>query len=546
MASGAPPNVLFVFPEDWGRFASAYAHHDSGVGLNSFVRTPHFDRIAAEGALFLNARTPAPGCNPCRSSLFSGRYFWQTGLGAIEQGTEWDPAIPTWPLELERGGHFLGYTYEGDYGKTNARVGGERTAFNSAGKTFGDFSRWVTRESSNVGGLQAAKQALLGEVRSNFCSFLDCPRRAPGQRFCYIWGPTTTHRGAGWQPGSGRQLWGIDPASLQGRLPAFFPDVPEVRDDVANYLGQVCAMDAGLGVLLAELEARGELDRTLVVVTGDHGMPGVPRGKASLYDFGSRVALAVRWPGRVARGRIVEDLVNTMDLAPTLCEAGGVGIPQGMTAQSLMALLMSPSSGQVESSRDFVVNGLERHVSIARDDFTGYPMRAIRTRGFLYIENFAPDRWPAGDIHGLDDLSLDVGDVKDIASETMVVLPDFDASPTKAWLIQHRGDPAVAPLFRLAFCRRPREELYDLERDEVCMHNVAADVQFAPQKAALRGKLMEVLTTQGDPRLVEQPCRYEAAPYAMIFKKYVGEKGEQFMQGLRKRRASWQPPKHKL
>ena len=81
---------MVAFADDWGRYASAYARHSSRPDVNSLLSTPHFDRVAAEGALFLNALVPAPSCTPCRSSLLSGRYFWQTGLGAILDGARWD------------------------------------------------------------------------------------------------------------------------------------------------------------------------------------------------------------------------------------------------------------------------------------------------------------------------------------------------------------------------------------------------------------------------------------------------------------------------
>lgn len=80
--------------------------------MNELISTPNFDRLAAEGALFLNALVPAPSCTPCRSSLMSGQYFWQTGLGAILEGARWDETIPSFPLELEKSGYFIGHTYK--------------------------------------------------------------------------------------------------------------------------------------------------------------------------------------------------------------------------------------------------------------------------------------------------------------------------------------------------------------------------------------------------------------------------------------------------
>eukprot|EP01050_Picozoa_sp_SAG11_P010701 SAG11_NODE_1087_length_5925_cov_2.708376_8_plen_130_part_00 len=128
------------------------------------------------------------------------------------------------------------------------------------------------------------------------------------------------------------------------------------------------------------------------MVSGDHGMPGMPRAKCNLYDIGCEVALAVRWPRNVAAGRVIDDFVNLMDLAPTFCEAGGVTPPAGMTATSLLPLLTGrpQRSGQVEAWRDFVVSGRERHVAMARDGFLPYPQRSLRISGFIFIINFEP------------------------------------------------------------------------------------------------------------------------------------------------------------
>ena len=76
------PNILFAFADDWGRYASAYRQVEGDGTPNALLDTPNFDRIAREGVLFTNAFVPAPSCTPCRSSILTGRYFWQTGLGS--------------------------------------------------------------------------------------------------------------------------------------------------------------------------------------------------------------------------------------------------------------------------------------------------------------------------------------------------------------------------------------------------------------------------------------------------------------------------------
>lgn len=269
---------------------------------------------------------------------------------------------------------------------------------------------------------RVARQGVI--FRDAFVSAPSCtPCRSAlvsGQPFCFWFGPTNVHRK--WIRGSGKTLWDIDPDTLKGKMPPFLPDVPEVRQDLADYFGEIAAFDAALGLLLQRLEEIGELDNTLVVVSGDHGAPGFPYGKCNLYDFGASVPLAIRWGQNVPAGRVVDDLVSLTDLAPTFLELGGVQIPKRMTGRSLVNVLRSDKSGQVDPRRTAVFIGRERHVENARADFTPYPQRAIRTHDFLYIVNFRPDRWPLGDPYRLD------GDnpptVEELTEVTRTTLPD--------------------------------------------------------------------------------------------------------------------------
>ena len=507
----ARPNIVFAFADDWGRYASAYAKYSDSSPLNRLISTPNFDRVAGEGVLFRNAFVPAPSCTPCRSSILSGSYFWQTGLGAILQGAVWDETIPTFPLELEKSGYFIGYQYKvWSPGRTlNAPFGGTRTRFQPAGVNFNQFSHWVTRNADDLG-IETAKKVLYDETRDNFKAFLDA--RPSDQPFCYWWGPTNTHRT--WERGSGKNLWGIEPNGIEGQLPSFLPDVHEVREDAADYLGECLAVDHGIGILIDELQKAGEFENTLFVISGDHGIPGMPRAKANLYDIGCEVTLAMRWPSTIDSGRVVEDFVNLMDLAPTFCEVGEISPPESMSAKSLMPVLRSKDSGQIERDRDFVVHGRERHVALAREKYLPYPQRAIRTKDAIYIINFEPDRWPMGFSKGVDEPGVELPSYQQLAYETWSCYPDMDASPTKAYMIQHREDMDVEPLFQLAFGKRPREELYDLRVDPDYMNNVATEQAYDNRRGELESRLLSLLEEQDDPRLMEQPCRYEFEPYA--------------------------------
>lgn len=502
------PNIVFAFADDWGRYASAYA--SANPGLNDHLSTPAFDRVAREGVLFSNAVVPAPSCTPCRSSVLSGRYFWNTGMGAILQGAKWDRSIPSYPLMLKQSGYHIGFTYKvwSPGTPADAPYGAEHSRYQQAGTDFNRFSHWVT-EHANELGVEQAKSYLFEEVRKNFVSFLeDRPQSAP---FCYWFGPTNTHRT--WERGSGKALWGINPDTLEGTLPAFLPDVPEIREDVADYLGEATAFDGAVEVLLSELETRGELDNTLFVVSGDHGVPGLPRGKCNLYDIGLEVALAIRWPQRVQSGQKVDQLVNIMDLCPTFLEAAGLSPDEEMSARSLLGRITDGESAWRERPNE-VVTGRERHVAGARDDYLPYPQRALRTREYLYIVNFAPDRWPMGDPRGLDDPSVDAPPYEELAWNTRVAYADLDASPTKAWMIHNRARHSVAPLYELGFGKRPEFELYDLRNDPDHMSNLAEDPEYTEIGAELHRRLFAILRKEGDPRVTEDPCRYELPPYA--------------------------------
>lgn len=508
-AADGRPNILFCFADDWGRYAGVYATVENRPSINQVLKTPNIDRMAREGVLMKNAFVTAPSCTPCRSSLLSGQYFFRTGRGAILQGATWDASIPSYPLLLRDAGYHIGKSYKvwSPGTPVDAPYGGQRYAYEKAGRAFNDFSENATRMVREGVSFEAAKAQILGQVRGNFEAFL--ADRKPGQPFCYWFGPTLTHRA--YEKGSGKALWGIEPDALKGKLPKFMPDVPEVRADYTDYMGEIQAWDAGVGVLIQKLREVGELDNTIVVISGDHGMPGVPGGKCNLYDFGVGVALIVRGPG-IQSGRVVEDYVNLMDLAPTFLEIGGVKPPEVMIARSFLNVLRSDKSGQVDPERTWVVTGRERHVADAREGSLPYPHRALRTPDFLYIRNFAPERWPMGSPKFTS--PADLPSAEALEKNTFVAFADMDASPTKAWLVRQYARPEWEWHYNYAFAKRPAEELYDLKNDPDQTRNLAADLAFAGKKRELAERLLKILTEAKDPRVLGDGQTFERAPYA--------------------------------
>jgi uncharacterized sulfatase len=501
-------NILFVFADDWGRYASAYAAIDGQPSLNDVIKTPNVDRVAREGMLFRHAFVNAPSCTPCRSSLLSGRFFFNTGRGAILSGAVWDSTIPTFPLMLRDAGYHIGKSYKvwSPGTPADAPFGEQRYAYEKSGRMPNNFSEETEKLLADGLSVWAAHEKILDQVRGNFDSFL--ADRKAGHPWLYFFGTTTTHRT--WIKGSGKKHWGLEPDALRGKMPAFLPDVPEVREDVADYLGESQAVDACLGALLQRLEASGELERTVIVVSGDHGMPGVPAGKCNVYDHGTRVALAIRWPGGKG-GRVIDDFITLPDLAPTFMEIGGVTPLAGLYGRSILPLLQSGKSGQIDATRTFIIAGRERHVDRARQGNLPYPMRALRTADFLYIHNFAPERWPMGAPGDLTD--TETPDGLALETNTFITFADMDASPTKAWLIAHRSDPQWKPLYEHAFGKRAEEEFFDLRKDSDQMNNVATDPAYAAKKEQYAARLQKILTEAGDPRVTGDGGTFDRAPF---------------------------------
>jgi arylsulfatase A-like enzyme len=210
----------------------------------------------------------------------------------------------------------------------------------------------------------------------------------------------------------------------------------------------------------------------------------MPRGLANLYDFGVRIPLIISMPERFAGGRVVDDFVNLADFAPTILELAEAPPLENMTAKSLVGILESTESGIVDAERDFIVTARERHAFV-RKGGPGYPARALRTREFLYIRNYRPELWPAGDPPLFGDVDAH-----------MLHYPSL----TKMYMLKHRDEPGVKELFELGFGKRPGEELYDLEKDPDQMNNVAGDPAYQEAKGRMAVHLTEYLKRTGDPR----------------------------------------------
>lgn len=449
LMGGERQNILLILADNW-RWPNAGALGDP------HARTPAFDRIAREGTLFPLAFNPAPTCSPCRSSLLTGRAIHELGERAsLWSGFPQDTPVVT--QLLRNAGYAIGY--EGKpWAPGDAAVSGWKE--NPVGPKFPDFRTFLGARSS-------------------------------GQPFFYWLGNTDTATRAGRRDFAAlAREAGIDPARLP--VPAELPDCEETRLDLLNYYGGIISMDRRAAKALAELEGSGELERTMVVYVSDNGWQ-MPRGLANCYDRGSRVPLAIRWGSR--RVTVAERMfVNVGDLAPTFLEVAGLTPPKEMTMRSLAPALRAGRS----ESRDRVFIERERHADV-RNNHLSYPMRAVRTEGFLYVRNLRPDRWPAGDPDNLFLHGRPFGDV--------------DTTATKDFLLAHRDDDLGRRFFAPIFGKRPAEELYDLKKDPDQLNNVAGLPEYADELRRLRASVDSWMSETHDPRLDPAYDGWDRFPY---------------------------------
>ena len=469
-ADARRPNILFAIADDWGLHAGAYG--------TSWVNTPNFDRVAREGLLFRNAYTPIAKCAPSRAILLTGRHGWQ-----LEEAGNHMPYFPakfkSWPEALTEKGWFVGITGKG---------WGPGIANDAAGQPRQITGRPFNQRTAPP----PAKAISANDYAANFAAFLDAaPKDAP---WCFWYGATEPHRAYEFQVGvnkGGRKLSDVT------RVPAYWPDNDTIRHDMLDYGYEVEHVDRHLGRMLAELERRGLLENTLVIVTSDHGMP-FPRVKGYAYDASNHVPLAIRWPSGIAKpGRVIDDFVDFTDIAPTLLDVAGIATASsGMaafTGRSWREIFASAKDGRVVAARDHVLLGKERTDS-GRPNDAGYPIRAMIRDGFLYLRNYEPSRWPAGN------------------PETGYL--DTDGSPTKTFLLEARRRNPADPFWPLNFGLRPGEELYDLRQDPDCVRNLASDPAHATRRRTMHDDMTAKLKAQGDPRMFGRGDVFDRYPIA--------------------------------
>lgn len=438
------PNILYIIMEDCGPHYACYGE--------PLVRTPHVDRLAAQGVRYTNAFSTAPVCSASRSALMTGLYQTYTGCHHHR----------TWPWRKQPlpapGAHLCDWFRAAGYFTCNLQQPG--------GKKRGATPRAKLQGARGSGKLDLNFTVTSPRPDDPFCGH-DWNQRAADQPFFAHLTIMESHKGEGWVVARERPAAElVDPDKLQ--LPPYYPDHPVARDEYANYLDSIHLCDGYLGEVLGRLEREG-LDRnTIVVFSSDHGP--LFRGKQFLYDNGLRIPLIVRYPDGRGAGTVDDRLVSGVDLAPTLLGFAGITAPAGASHGRDFAGPAAERRTQIYAARDRMDTAIDR-------------MRAVRTERFKYIRNYLP---------AVPYMQHNAYKEKNYPTWNLV----------KQLQQEGRLTPEAA-LFAAA--TKPIEELYDLAADPHEVRNLAADPAHLGTLKTLRTALDEQLqkfdrgTTYEDP-----------------------------------------------
>ena len=446
------PNVLLVLSDDHSvPHVGAYGD----LNCQRLNLTPSLDAFAAQGMRFTRAYTASPQCAPSRTAIFAGRS--PIGMAATRFGQPARAGTPLMTDLLRAAGYWVGL--DGRHQHLDGQINDPPHVIAAQEEKGVRGAQFESRFDHFVRGARTKGEAL-ARVPALFGSVLD--KVPAGKPFFLYFGFNQPHRP--W----GDDHEGINPAEL--KLPADWPDLPEVRLDYARYLAELRDLDTGFGSIMNVLEQRGLAKNTLVIFMGDNG-EALLRGKGTLHTRGLNVPLMVRWPAVVRSGSVSDRLISGEDLAPTILRVAGLAPDQGMTGQDFTPLLLGQSFGgraQVFAERGWHFG------PITRTD--GFDLsRSVVTPRYNFIYNAIPERsyTPV-----------------DMATRNVA----WDA--TKAAHAAGRLRPEHA---RIYFQNpRPVFELYDLENDPFELNNLAGQASVSAIEQDLRERLDRWMVGEGD------------------------------------------------
>ncbi|WOO41462.1 sulfatase [Rubellicoccus peritrichatus] len=423
MSDSKRPNILWVSFEDTNPFYGCYG--------DPVARTPNLDQLATDGCRWPRAYSTAGVCAPARFAVITGVYAISAGTHHMRT-TQVTHELPDFPAPYSA--------------VTPAHV-----------KCLPEYLRAAGYYCSNNIKTDYQFDVPLTAWDDHSLSAHWRNRKDPDQPFFSVFNLAASHESGMWQKKHIDLIY--DPEDMV--VPPYFPDTPKVRDSMARMYTHITNNDAILGTLLKQLEEDGLAENTVIFHWSDHGP--MPRGKRWPYDSGIHVPMIVRWPGSLAPDNVSDDLVSTIDLAPTVLSLAGLEVPYHMQGQAFLG------PKQATEPREYV------HASRDRHDVSYDRVRAVRDKKFKYIRNYCPHLSRLPWMHYLNQHPI----------------------MQELWRLHLHGELNETQQVMFESVRSV-EELYDTEADPYELNNLAADPAFADDLKRLQKEMDRWLNDVGD------------------------------------------------
>ena len=407
------PNILWLVAEDLSPVIPSFG--------DSTIQTPNLSRLAAEGVCYDNVYSPSPVCSPSRAALATGMYPTHIGANHMRTGPWFATDIPQRFLD--------GY-------KAVPEGHEHYEALPPAGvRMFSEYLRekgyYCTNNSKQDYQFRCSVTAW--DENSNKAHWKN---RKAGQPFFAIFNYGVTHESQIWARAKD-SLW-VD-KDLTVPVPPYLPDTEIGRQDIRQMYSNIKQMDHQVGEMLKELEAAGELEKTIIVWYTDHGGP-LPRQKRLLYDSGLRVPMIIRFPNKLYAGQRDDRFISFIDFGPTALSMAGIEPPKNVDGTAF--------SGKFQRTKE------PNYIYAAADRFdeTYDCNRAVRDKQFKYIKYHEPEK------------------------SMFLHVAYRDQQPIMQELNRLRDEGKLTPEQALWFRpNKPAEELFDMEKDRTEMHDIAEE-----------------------------------------------------------------------
>lgn len=422
------PNILWIVAEDLSPVIPSFG--------DSTITTPNISRLASEGVRYTNFYSPSGVCAPSRAAIALGMYPSKTGANHMRTGPwfafnipqatfdrmqqYWPEGVPLYeampPADVHMHSHYLraaGY-YCSNNAKEDYQFRREMTAWDESGNQ----AHWR--------------------------------KRKPGQPFFAIFNLNVTHESRIWNKAED-SLW-VD-EHLEVPIPPYLPDTDVAKKDVRRMYSNVKEMDSQVGKILSQLEEDGLMDSTIIFWYTDHGGP-LPRQKRLLYDSGLKVPLIIRFPNQLFANSVDTQLINFIDLKPTILSLTGIEPPKYLDGQAWLGVF------KAKTPRRYV------HAAADRFDEVYDQIRAVRDHQFKYLRNYNLDQ----------PYYLPVK-----YREQMPIMQELLRLKAEGKLTE-----AQAQWFRTS---KVEEELFDTEKDPHELKNLADDPNYADKLVELRNEM---------------------------------------------------------